>query len=318
MAIAKTDDGTLCAACQVKTSKDALKCRNCAAFYHLSCTRLPDYHLVRLLIQRQSTFTCGPCIQSEERYEESATKIREMINSEVSIIDGISRDLGGSSVEQETAQVEGPDRREDQSTNALALSSENVEASQNNTVNIPVNNRTVSENSICQEFLKKKCKHGKSGKVDGNGRFRHPKICFAFLNGVNQRDGCKKGKDCKFFHPKLCWSFSKRGQCSRQDCRFYHFKKKDRKPIKRNVDSDNRPVPRNEGIDRHQFYSASVERNIDPPIADGDGLNKHFLALQEQMKDQMRQTQQLIQVLLLREGRHDTQRQSPCQCGSRS
>ena len=89
--------------------------------------------------------------------------------------------------------------------------------------------------------------------------------------------------------------------------------------MKRNDVSDNiRPAPRNERIDEPQAYSATIKRNFEPPISEGDGLNRHFLALQEQMKEQMRQTQQLIQVLLLREGRHDTQRQSPCQCGSRS
>ena len=75
-----------------------------------------------------------------------------------------------------------------------------------------------------------------------------------------------------------------------------------------------------------QTYATAARQNMnaprqnmrDPRESEQNGLSSHFLALQEQLQEQMRQTQQLIQVLLLKDRGPDNIRQSPCQCGNRS
>ena len=146
----------------------------------------------------------------------------------------------------------------------------------------------------------------------------HPRICFAYLNGVNQRNGCSKGKDCKYYHPKLCWSYNKSGKCSKKDCQFYHHKKKAQQ-IPARVESKPPPAPRYESEARPQSYAAAVRGDVmESQNMGSTELNRNFLALQEQLQEQMRQTQQLIQVLLLKEGRNENARQISCQCNNRS
>lgn len=87
---------------------------------------------------------------------------------------------------------------------------------------------STAPDTVCGAYKKRQCPHGPTGKFLIEGKacpFPHPPRCFRFCNhGKDQKLGCNRGKDCRYWHPRLC-KFSVRNRtCSKEDCTFYHLK----------------------------------------------------------------------------------------------
>ena len=86
-------------------------------------------------------------------------------------------------------------------------------------------NNAGREPDVCRFYRQGRCKHGFSGKKEGNCQYGHPKLCRKFLtNGNQQRRGCTLGAQCQFLHPKMCRSSLRERRCYREDCTYMHIK----------------------------------------------------------------------------------------------
>ena len=205
------------------------------------------------------------------------------------------------------------------------------------TVSSRTENQNQNENSrVCRDFIKKRCPHGKSGRMGGKCRFEHPRLCHKFLRGGNSRAGCDMGSGCNFYHPKLCWHFSKRGSCSRANCSFYH-QKGNTKPNVREVaysghlnsyaqgttgGSSNSTASKSVSNTMSAGIDSNMRDTPSPYMHASSTSNGDFLVLQNQMQSQLQQMQQqmqqLMQMVLGREGKSEVVRHSPCQCSKPS
>ena len=78
---------------------------------------------------------------------------------------------------------------------------------------------------ICKFYKQGRCKHGISGKKDGDCSFSHPKPCQRLLaNGANGPRGCTKGASCTLFHPQMCHRSLREKICLRTECKFMHVR----------------------------------------------------------------------------------------------
>ena len=96
--------------------------------------------------------------------------------------------------------------------------SENAEKNRSNLVE--------KKNAICKFYAKGcNCKHGMSGKRDGECLFLHPKVCKKVLF-----KGKCTSKECKKYHPKMCYNSLNSGKCFKENCGYWHPKKTLRDP----------------------------------------------------------------------------------------
>ena len=302
-------------------------CSFCSSYIHVKCSGLPVYCIIRHDVTSAS-YLCKSCVKNEadQQYDASFYMITTLLST-----NNVDDDAAGSEnlaqSTEDTSEETRPEEEETQSQSGNPSNTTNVEPSrqqeqlQTNYANNSIND---AARGVYKEFLKKKCPHGKSGKIGGTCPFSHPKICHWFLRSRNKKDGCKKGGDCTFYHPKMCWQYSKRGSCSRQECSFYHAKG-NRSNVPKNINAAHpRPnVNSNMAVNNNRrvtIYANAVGRgNLAPQVAvQRDVAAPDFLVLQTQMQEQMRQTQQLLQMLMMKDGRFDNARQTLCQCGSRS
>ena len=211
---------TKCISCMNDLDAMALKCKNCHTFTHLSCSKLPDYVLVRLL-STQNSYSCCKCVRTKEltevKYEEDLMKVQELLAKEQSIITQMNDELNRSASNE----------NHDSSSSAPQNGNVSIGSEASRTAPPTVNsqgpsqiNRNVRTPPICKFYEMRECKHGRSGK-DCN--FSHPKICPNFSRNGDRRGGCTKDKNCKDFHPKVCHESMERKECSRRKCRFYHL-----------------------------------------------------------------------------------------------
>ena len=78
------------------------------------------------------------------------------------------------------------------------------------------NERLSPSKPICKYYLRRECRHGRRGS---GCDFRHPSMCFKFIQRGERPGGCKLGKECKYLHPPLCrGSKENRMVCTRQRC----------------------------------------------------------------------------------------------------
>ena len=84
-------------------------------------------------------------------------------------------------------------------------------------------NDVKTEKKICSFYLRGICRHGKKGE---ECQFHHPKLCFKFRK--NGKDGCQRGRKCKFAHVIFC----KKDGCQGKECKFgYHLDKSSNKEV---------------------------------------------------------------------------------------
>lgn len=247
MAIVKPDEDGVCYVCSTtKLADEALKCRSCQRLVHFECSDLPDYHLVRLLLHRQSTYTCRECIGGEAKYTEMLSKVKTTKEQEANIIkavasndedviadatddilDSHSQAALGSSLQQagQPNNVEGETPTVTRQlpggiANAGLPSSQHLPGNSGAATNNSNNGNTGATNRICRYYRSRTCKHGPLGK---DCPFNHPKKCSKFTKHGEKAGGCKKGIKCEFYHPPLCWSSANFGSCDRKDCKFQHL-----------------------------------------------------------------------------------------------
>ena len=78
---------------------------------------------------------------------------------------------------------------------------------------------------ICKHYRLGRCKHGISGKADGNCAYQHPKPCSKYMaNGTRNHGGCNQGRNCNFFHPTVCNTSLRQRSCFRENCKFLHIR----------------------------------------------------------------------------------------------
>ena len=86
----------------------------------------------------------------------------------------------------------------------------------------------INPPEICVLYKKMKCPHGLTGKREIDGapcQKRHPPRCARYCRfAKDNKRGCIKGKECKYFHPTLCKHSVKRRVCTVKDCTFTHLK----------------------------------------------------------------------------------------------
>ena len=122
---------------------------------------------------------------------------------------------------------------------------------------------TGNEN-ICEDYKRRKCRHGRTGDLLINGercKKNHPPRCRRFCNyGQHTRQGCKRGKDCRYWHPRLCRDSLKNLLCTKEDCTFFHLKGTMRKSVP-SLNNRNRP-----GVDREEDPFPPLQRERRPSL----------------------------------------------------
>ena len=92
----------------------------------------------------------------------------------------------------------------------------------------PRRNREIIQNSdICPLYKKMQCPHGLTGKRlinEAPCNKAHPPRCLKYCRFANDNKlGCTKGKECRYYHPTLCRHSVKRRVCLVVDCKFTHL-----------------------------------------------------------------------------------------------
>lgn len=87
------------------------------------------------------------------------------------------------------------------------------------------NYRQHTNNSICYNYRKGKCRHGQSGNKLVYGQkcnFLHPQKCLKYCRfGHDKRQGCNG--PCDLLHPILCRNSVKYNKCLNENCTFAHL-----------------------------------------------------------------------------------------------
>ena len=207
--IASPEEAT-CGKCLASLEEECIKCSRCSVLTHLRCSDLPDYMLLRLKTS-QASYICRACVLAEgdpESLAQQTQKIVLIIEKEEQTIKRAAEEANSNTAEDEENEVL-EERKQTQQ-----VEPKNIAAS---------TDKTATQSNVCQDYLRKKCKYGKSGKAGGNCSKSHPKLCFKFLKFGKQREqGCRQGKNCRFLHPRLCYQYNKRKECRRVNCMFYH------------------------------------------------------------------------------------------------
>ena len=138
--------------------------------------------------------------------------------------------------------------------------------------------------AVCKFFRMGRCKHGISGKKDGNCPYSHPKPCRKFLdNGTKSRGGCTKGTGCNLFHPRVCHASLRSRTCVREDCKFQHIKGTKRTHDQQESEVTNRM---NQNQIQHQNTSSQAKPGREMRQEASNSNQGSFLDIRE-LKEQM-------------------------------
>ena len=81
---------------------------------------------------------------------------------------------------------------------------------------------------VCQFYLQRRCRHGRSGTkmVNGSACSRsHPAMCRKFCAYGNMKKyGCTQGGKCRYYHPVLCKQSELKHECLKTDCKLHHLR----------------------------------------------------------------------------------------------
>ena len=328
-----------CTSCMDFLEYLALKCRTCSGYTHLRCSELPEYQIVRLAVT-QASYVCSACVKSneiaEERYDTELEKVKDIVSKEKLAVEMAKKSSQDDTVDYlllefrtqngEAIINEAASRSTVETATVTESGSSGEIASGSNATRLNDSVRTPNDTPVCQDYLQKKCRYGKSGKVNGTCSNRHPRFCIKFLKFGKLQNGCKLGKNCRFYHPRLCWQFTKRKECGRDNCEFYHNSQMVKPIRKTNSPSQNdarqkfnprTPGRREQMSKRPSTMGGRPQEGVVPQRAAirDDG---NFLAVQNQLQAQISQMQQTLQILLMRDKSSDHQRSTMCRCGQPS
>ena len=140
-------------------------------------------------------------------------------------------------------------------------------------------NQNNQPKNVCLFLKKGICRHGITGKKNGECQFSHPSLCPKYYeNGSSSTNGCVKGNACNLWHPTfLCRSSVKQKYCGNDSCMYFHQKGCKRSPNyeKRNKawHSQNYPLP-SSSTSNHQsstgnpntYHFRNYHRKIHQPL----------------------------------------------------
>ena len=99
--------------------------------------------------------------------------------------------------------------------------------------------KSAKPKPTCPFYIKGLCRHGISGKTNGNCSKAHPTLCQKLMTYGDKRPrGCSKGKDCDKLHPKMCPSSLSHRECLNETCTLYHVKGTRRQPTNPQPESE--------------------------------------------------------------------------------
>ena len=328
-ALSRAPAESMCPDCGEEVTGLALKCGSgssgrsgksgCEKYVHLRCSQLPSYCLVRFDVSRAS-YLCKACVRLDggDQYEESLRKIEDLLRHPDPNPTSPSTDMENSGgTPSLVTQIA------DARNSSGNLIGERSNGTSTQTPR-PTGREEQMRPEVCPEYIKKKCRFGKSGRVGGSCQFSHPRLCLRFLKRGNTPEGCTRGGECRFHHPKICWKFAKRRGCTKSDCKFYHNTLK----VKPNRGSSGEggsgrnsrqgpsiPQERRFPSAREERPAPMRNRTNEAPETD---MDHRFLEAQNQMQVQINQLQQLMQMFLGK-GKAPARDQTVlCQCGQRS
>ena len=126
---------------------------------------------------------------------------------------------------------------------------------------------------VCNFYRSAKCIYGMTGKTkDKRGNIcqhDHPPICMKFKLFENHREKGCQDIDCDKMHVKHCKYFNtckdyKAGHNDKDNCRFYHPKKKQKFQVKGNIQTSFQPKEENRYLQENKsnHYGISEKRNF--------------------------------------------------------
>ena len=135
------------------------------------------------------------------------------------------------------------------------------------------NERKDLHSNVCQFYRSAKCIYGMTGKTkDKRGNIcqhDHPPICMKFKLFENHREKGCQDIDCDKMHVKHCKYFNtckdyKAGHNDKDNCRFYHPKKKQKIQVKGNIQTSFQPKEENRYLQENKsnHYGISEKRNF--------------------------------------------------------
>ena len=241
-------EGVECPECKSGFSAHMLRCSECGAFVHLSCSKLPDYLLVRLATTRAS-FACGSCVRVKtgEKWNEVLGEIKQLMDNE-SAGDDTTSLVGDTQAAEEASNLDevpsAPPASQMPSTQEVALdnvltgeswgapsetlpvarcsSGRSTQAKPSATVNQGNNKAKARSNRHEAPNEANKGNSEPSEIIDCN---RKRGICRYYKTG-----SCKygqKGDGCNFLHPRKCFKYMRFGKdvqkgCRDNQCSFLH------------------------------------------------------------------------------------------------
>ena len=133
--------------------------------------------------------------------------------------------------------------------------------------------KLLNVKNVCKFYRSANCTHGMLGKTkDKRGNIcqhDHPPICMKFkLFEYHEENGCHD-KDCDKMHVKHCKYYNtckdyKAGHNDKDNCRFYHPKKKQKFQVKGNIQTSFQPKEENRYLQENKsnHYGSSEKRNF--------------------------------------------------------
>ena len=248
-------EGAQCLACGRGVKQASLRCVECGASAHLTCSELPCFQLLRLATTRAS-YVCGGCTKNKagDKLEDVLAEIEDLmrkekddiptedVNSQASSSDGEQDErptapsasqmpstqelltVGGAGADDWAAPVEEHDHHRVRGTADMRSRSASEDRNRAGASQSSHHFRSGRRN-VHNQSRRSINNEGQGLRVSSRADNEKRAVCRFFKMGT-----CKygqKGIECQYAHPKKCFRYARYGAderkgCNSKDCQFYH------------------------------------------------------------------------------------------------
>ena len=264
--------GKSCIICQKECIFECLKCENCNEYTHITCSALPQHHVV-LYYNSRIHHSCENCIKAKlnDKYDQQFAWVTSIIERENGAVAKSSQ--VNEEIDQELQNnISGANLGN--CNNPVPHDKDTVPQVKDTACQPQINDTVpqikIKVNKICHYYKQTICKYGRDGN---NCPYTHPLICPAYqAYGPNPTNGCEKGTECEFYHPMICKSSAEKSECYNRRCRKLHLKGTKRRRPRTSAHSPNytNQEPHNSNrtfIHPRPKSANSTTQNVVPPVA---------------------------------------------------
>jgi len=191
--------------------------------------------------------------------------------------------------EDEESDVEVLEEKENEEENSEGK--DVLKDSQKGWETMPPNKRS----DTCNKYRHGNCPHGLNGNKLVNGvkcSKPHPHVCWSWRRSGNNKGGCSRGKNCKFFHPKICKASANRQRCDLKSCTLIHLKMRKSSPPPHQARPNRGSRPMSTTIPNMDKQRKDTKLNL--MGAGGEDFHKALQSQQDQHRKEIESLRDLI------------------------